>query len=132
MSSVRSAWLPAACWVCVIFGMSSISGLSAPDIGVPMADKFAHLGEYGILGFLFARAAWPEAGGLRAMSSGAVLGLLLGSVDEMYQGHTAGREVSALDATADLTGALLGSLCWWLSTRWRASRARAGAERRGP
>ena len=119
---VRSAWLPAACWVLVIFGMSSISGLSPPDIGLPMADKFAHLGEYGILGFLFARAAWPEAGTLRALRSGAILGLLLGSVDEMYQGHTAGREVSALDATADLTGALLGSLGWSLWTRWRAVR----------
>src|SRR3989442_1689595 len=101
-----SAWLPVVCWVGVIFGLSSVPDLNPPDVGLPQTDKIYPCGEYGVLGFLVARAAWPEASVGPAAASGAVLGLLLGSLDEMFQMHTPRRVVSALDATADLAGAL--------------------------
>ena len=120
----RSTWLPVVCWVVVIFGLSSMPDLNPPDVGLPQTDKIYHLGEYSVLGFLVARAAWPGAGAARAAASGAALGLLLGSLDEMYQQLTPGRQVSALDATADLAGAALGALGWRAWRLWTSRRSR--------
>ena len=83
-------------------------------------DKICHLGEYGILGFLFARAARREARFWSTVVAGAVLGILLGGLDENYQRLTPGREVSRMDVLADLLGATLGALAWPGALRlWR-------------
>lgn len=125
--SWRSAWLPVACWLLVIFGVSSIPNLKVPDVGLPIADKFSHLGEYAVLGALFARARLSGAGMRRAAWGAALLGLVVGSFDEIYQYRTPGRESSALDATADILGATLGALLWtWIAARWRARHRRDG------
>jgi VanZ family protein len=115
--SRRSAWIPFGIWVAVVFGLSSVPNLGPPDVGLPMADKFCHLGEYGMLGILFARAQLPGVSWRRALVSGALLGLLIGAIDESYQSGTPGRDVSALDALADTVGAALGALMW---TLWNA------------
>ena len=74
-TSWRSAWLPLAFWVTVIFGLSSIPDLSPPQVGIPMTDKLAHFGEYGILGALFTRARSGRRGTARSLLTGLFLGL---------------------------------------------------------
>ena len=120
----RSAWIPFGIWVAVVFGLSSIPNLGPPNIGLPMADKLCHLGEYGMLGILFARVQLPGVSRRRALLTGALLGLLIGAIDESYQSGTPGREVSGLDALADTVGAALGALAWTLWTA-RLQRRRA-------
>ena len=64
--SWRSAWLPVGVWLLVIFGASTIPNLQVPEVGLRVTDKFAHLGEYGVLGLLFARARRPARAGWAA------------------------------------------------------------------
>jgi VanZ family protein len=125
-TSWRSAWLPVACWLAVIFGLSSIPDLGPPDVGLPMADKLAHLGEYGVLGALFARALPGRWGPVRALLVGLLLGAVVGTLDEAYQSGTPGRDVSGFDTLADALGAAVGCLVgsWWLA---RSGRARSQA-----
>jgi VanZ family protein len=123
-TSWRSAWLPVAFWLAVIVVLSSIPNLSPPDVGAPLSDKLAHLGEYGILGILLGRAGERRAGrsGFRTVVFGALTGLVVGTLDELYQRTTPGREVSALDTVADVIGASLGALVWVVVARRQASR----------
>jgi VanZ family protein len=114
-SSRLAAWLPFGLWIAVIFGLSSIPDFGPPDVGVPLADKIAHLGEYAVLGALYARARSGGTRGARGAVAGAVLGACIGALDETYQRTTPGREVSILDAAADTLGAALGVVSW---TRW--------------
>lgn len=118
----RSTWLPFVLWLVVVFGMSSIPNLSPPDVGLPLPDKIAHLGEYAVLGALFTRARGGRRGVGRTMLAGALLGAVVGALDEAYQSHTPGREVSAFDALADALGAALGALVWRQLAAWRARR----------
>ena len=123
-TSWRSAWLPFACWIAVIFGLSSIPDWSPPQVGFPMTDKLAHLGEYGVLGALWARARSGQRGTVRTLLSGLIPGSVVGALDEAYQSGTPGRQVSAFDALADAIGAAGGGLAWvWYAAR----RRRAGA-----
>lgn len=131
MSGRRSplwAWLPVGAWLVVIFSLSSIPNLKPPELGLPIADKFAHFGEYSILGALYARARLRGTSWRRAALHGAVLGLAVGTLDELYQRGTPGRESSALDAGADLVGAFTGAMVWRRGEElWgRAARARGG------
>jgi len=125
----RQAWTVFGLWIAIILGMSSIPNLGPPDIGLPWADKVCHLGEYGVLGWLFARARGGR--GARRMIAGALLGACMGALDETYQRLTPGREVSALDVLADTTGAALGAFLGplWLDPLWR--RLRPGGAKRG-
>jgi VanZ family protein len=80
-----------------------------------------HTGEYAILGFLFARATSRRWSGWRTIASTLLLGLVVGTLDEMYQGTVPGREVDILDATADVIGATCGALLWnWTRARRRS------------
>ena len=125
--SWRTAWLPVALWLAVIFGVSTIPNLKVPEVGLPIADKFSHLGEYGVLGVLFARARLQRVRGGRAALAGALLGLVVGTFDELYQRGTPGRESSPLDIAADACGAALGAWLWtWMAARWQARRRRDG------
>ena len=128
-TSWRSAWLPLAFWVTVIFGLSSIPDLSPPQVGIPMADKLAHFGEYGILGALFTRARSGRRGTARSLLTGLFLGVAVGAVDELYQSGTPGRQVSAYDALADAIGAASGSLAWaWWAARGQRPGAASGGD----
>ena len=128
-TSGRSAWLPVALWLIVIFAFSSVPDLGPPDIGLPMSDKLAHLGEYGILGVLLGRARAFGSRRGRAVVLAALLGLGIGALDETYQRRTPGREVSALDALADSVGVALGTLAWGVFEA-RSGRRRAPEGRR--
>jgi VanZ family protein len=106
-----SAWVPFGLWVLVIIGLSSIPDLGPPRIGLPLMDKLCHVGEYGVLGLL-----WGRARGARALApslaAGALVGLGLGSADEIYQVGVPGRDSSLFDVAADVVGAALGAAVW--------------------
>jgi VanZ family protein len=103
-------------WGCVIgycaliFFLSSQSDLILPE-EIPAGDKFAHLMEYTVLGWLWARAVFYERPKWSAMA--IVLSALAfaggyGLSDEWHQFYVPGRFVDLLDATSDACGGALG------------------------
>lgn len=125
-SVLVSAWFHLGLWILVIFGLSSWPDLGPPDVRVPGSDKIVHAGEYAILGFLFARARLRNASTGRSAAAGAVLGVVVGILDEWYQSGTPGRDSSAYDALADLVGATLGAVAFRVQHVRRAGRAERG------
>jgi len=117
--SWASAWIPVGFWILVIFTLSSIPDLAPPDVGLPLMDKLAHLGEYAVLGGLWARARGARTG--IVLATGALFGAAVGGLDELYQSTVPGREVDGLDVVADTCGAAVGAFAF--------SRARAAVPR---
>lgn len=125
----RSAWLgpilrwaPAILWAAIIFGLSSMSSLPAPPDG--LTDKHAHFGAYGMLAALLVwgladRAPKRTTWGMAAAA--VVLATLYGVSDEFHQSFVPGREVSALDLTADAAGATVAAVAL---RAWAIIRAR--------
>ena len=113
---LRSRWLHLALWLGVVFGLSSIPDLKPPGAGIPGIDKLFHAGEYAVLGALWGRA---RRGGRWPALQGALVGLVVGSLDELSQGRVPGRQMDLLDASADLLGATCGCLAW---SRWTRRR----------
>lgn len=111
-------WLPLAGWVLLVFGVSSIPDLSVPGNETPGLDKVFHFGEYAVLGALLGHAA-GFAGVRRTLMMGALVGLLLGTLDELYQSSVPGRSLDAFDAVADTMGSMVGALAWFAWTRRR-------------
>ncbi|MFQ5599507.1 MAG: VanZ family protein [Candidatus Krumholzibacteriia bacterium] len=114
-------WLLLGGWMLVIFGVSSLPDLGTSGVEAPGLDKIFHMCEYGVLGFLYARAGLTDAGRWRSAWGGALVGLVVGSLDELYQGTVPGREVDVLDTCADVAGAALGALARRAWTRRRQS-----------
>jgi VanZ family protein len=122
-TAASSAWLLFGCWMLVVFGLSSIPNLSPPAAELPLADKLCHLGEYAVLGALFARGLGGAGrGAARAVLPAALVGMLVGALDEFYQSLVPGRSTSGWDWLADTAGAALGGLAW---TRYRHRRPTA-------
>ncbi|MDX2131529.1 MAG: VanZ family protein [Planctomycetota bacterium] len=94
---------------------------------MPRADLWAHLGAFGLWGFLFGCTAWlgpPETrrGFLRALLAGGVYT----AIDESLQLIPALARVAAWDDwLANVAGVLLGLLAAGLLGRWAARRARS-------
>ena len=107
MKQKLNAWFP------VIFCIALISILSSFSITVPQGqDKFWHIAEYGLLGFLTTRAAlltWDPSRRM-AVVWGTLLATLFGAVDELHQRFVPGRQSSGWDLVADLLGASLGAV----------------------
>jgi VanZ family protein len=121
------AWGPAVLWAAVLFLLSAQPEL--PGTGffawVPAGDKLAHFGLYAILGALLARGRGWEGDVPHAALIGA--GALYGASDEWHQSFVPGREVSALDWTADACGVAAGYFIALSFLRRRAARGHAGA-----
>lgn len=97
-------------WVLFTFLLTSIPNPQF-DLSLPYADKIAHIGFYGMMGFLY--AMWRrESGG---SASGAVLSALVfvalvGAVDEVHQHWIPGRSTDVIDWLADAAGGGIGAL----------------------
>jgi VanZ family protein len=131
-----SRWGSVIGYCALIFFLSSQSDLTLPE-EIPASDKFAHLVEYGVLGWLWARAVIYERPGWSAMA--IVLSALAfaggyGLSDEWHQFYVPGRFADLLDAIVDACGGALGggSYLLWLRTVPRtATRQRIGREEGG-
>lgn len=92
-------------WMVVIFILSSIPGSVFPKIPFPGFDKLVHLMEYGILGFLWAKAFNSK------ITLTILIGIIFGIFDEIHQIFIPFREFSILDLLFDGIGVIFGSLC---------------------
>jgi VanZ family protein len=123
------AWLPPLLWCGLIFAASSIPSSTERRL-FPGADKVAHLAEYGVLGFLLARAlarssGAPSAG--RVVLLGALLGAAWGAADEVHQAFVPRRAPEWGDAAADAAGSLAGAAAYAFRLRRRARGGAAAA-----
>ncbi|MBU0679053.1 MAG: VanZ family protein [Verrucomicrobia bacterium] len=102
-------WLPVFLWAAVIFGLSSWSGESTPDISFPMADKLTHFFLFGMLACLLGRVlsrTWPRRLFLTVLVTIAAVSLY-GLTDEFHQCFTPERSAEMMDWVADTAGSLL-------------------------
>jgi VanZ family protein len=122
-----SAWVPVLAYVVVIALLSSYPQPQVASI-FTYEDKILHLGEYGVLGVLLARAmasTAPGEVGLATYAGAVAWGALVGVADEIYQASTPGRSSSLADLATDVCALCLAAL---LVRFVRARRARiAGA-----
>jgi len=98
-------------WVVFTLTLTSIPN---PEFGpsFPGADKVAHFGFYGVMGFLF--VLWRREIGMGAAVAvvwAAIFTALLGAVDEFHQQWIPGRSMELLDWAFDFAGGMAGSFC---------------------
>lgn len=102
-------WLPVIAWLGLSFFLSAQPYLQ-PPVHFADSDKTMHLGEYLVLGALFARAlraSNPAWSSLAVAGVAVALSSAWGASDEFHQSFVPGRECSAYDWCADTMGALL-------------------------
>lgn len=106
-------WVPVYLYAGLIFFLSSLS--FAPSLGPKILhiDKLLHFTEYGILGYLLARAA-RNSDSLYLKAHFRIfavsLGVLYGLSDEFHQYFVPGRDVEILDVVADSLGVFVGQI----------------------
>ncbi|HEX7343619.1 MAG TPA: VanZ family protein [bacterium] len=113
-------WGPFLFWVLLIFAFSAYPKAIIPQSKYFSWDKLAHLVEFGILGYLAARAI--RFSGLRWLAARygwitIIFGLLYAISDELHQLYVKGRYASVYDVIADFVGVLLGCLVFTLILR---------------
>jgi len=106
-------WLPLIVWIVMIFGLSSIPGLSSDDLRLPTGfDKIVHFIEYAIFAMLYYRGL--SYGGVRIRWSIVIIVILSGiafaALDEMYQSYIPRRDSSLYDLVMDSAGVVAGTL----------------------
>jgi VanZ family protein len=113
-------WGPFIFWVLLIFAFSSYPKAIIPQSKYFSWDKLAHLVEFGILGYLSARAlrfsGIPWLAGRYARIT-VIFGLLYAISDELHQLYVKGRYASAYDVVADFIGVILGCTIFTLISR---------------
>ncbi len=119
------AWGAVASHCALIYFLSAQSNLNLPEV-VP-SDKWAHLIEYAVLGWLWtwaARSSWPASTPRTMLLSALVFTLSYGVSDEWHQSHVPGRCASTADVGADMTGGGLGAggFLFWTRTRMKKDR----------
>ena len=96
----------------LIFVVSSFE-VSVPGVGhLPFRDKALHFVEYGVLGWLSARAAassWPRASAWRTFVFAVFVSTLWGLSDEIHQALVPGRSSELGDVLADFLGSVAGA-----------------------
>jgi VanZ family protein len=124
-------WLPVAVYAALIFTLSSIPDLK-PPLSVANGDKVAHFLEYGLFGLLLYRAfrnTWKDRTPILAIVFTILSGLLVATLDELYQGTVPGRQRSVFDAMADVIGVTLATLLGlWITRVIMARRAAPSPE----
>ena len=112
-------WLPALAYVTLIITLSAQPHLR-PPLDFRFSDKLAHLLEYGVLGVLLVRALHGSMGLPLALGTALLailLGALIGAGDEYLQSFVPGRESSALDWLADVTGVALAQIAYRVTVK---------------
>jgi len=103
-----ACWLPPCLYAAVIFYLSSLPGATYFPAFFS-ADKVLHVGEYGILGYLVARALRNYGLTRKTLFIRAfALCVLYGISDEVHQMFVPHRCPSVMDILADGIGSSLG------------------------
>lgn len=106
---LRAAW-PALAWAGLISWLSSRSRPLPVTVPLLHFDKVLHLGAFGLLAALVARALLELGGAARrALLVAAVATSAYGALDEWHQSFVPGRDADPLDWAADTAGAALGA-----------------------
>ena len=109
MSRFMCYWVPVILYAGLIFTISSFP-LPPPKVEIPFIDKFIHLIEYGILGFLFYRALRVSKLASRVFLLAIIFSILYALSDEIHQFFVPGREFDLWDLAADSLGIVLVAL----------------------
>ncbi len=110
-------WLPLIFWLIAIFALSAYPKAFIPQGKYISWDKLAHIIEFGMLGYLNARAFYFSGKPWlfkRWILITVVFGALFAAGDEWHQSFVPGRIATPWDAIADLIGVGLGI---WLFLR---------------
>ena len=112
MSLNVKRWLPLAVWIVLIFGFSSIPGLTGNRVPlVRGTDKAVHFVEYAVFAMLFYRGL--SYGGVRIRWSLVIVVIISGTavagLDEMYQSYIPRRDSDIYDLAADSAGVVAGT-----------------------
>jgi VanZ family protein len=124
------AWAPAAAYMLLIWGLSSMSHILINLDRVPFQDKGVHFIEYGMLAVLLAhaiRGTWRSWRPLSVFAMSVLCTTLWGLIDEIHQAFVPGRVADARDLLADGMGALLGACVYALLNGKRARAPTDGA-----
>ena len=106
---------PAVFWAILIFFVSSIPSLSGPDLGIALQDKWTHMIEFGIFGFLLQRSFVHIYGNrFQSYLLAFIIGAAYGGLDEIHQSFVDGREADLIDFYADTIGILGGLALYYL------------------
>lgn len=112
-------WLPVLVYATAVLVIGAQPNLH-PPVEFHNSDKLYHLLEYGVLGFLLARALratlrirFAVVAAMMAIGLGGMVGL----ADELHQRVVPGRQSSMLDLTADLVGIALAQVLFLLTHR---------------
>ncbi|MBU4310735.1 VanZ family protein [bacterium] len=109
MSRFIRYWVPVILYAGLIFTLSSFP-LPPPKVEIPFIDKFIHLIEYGILGFLFYRALRVSKLAKRVFILAIIFSILYALSDEIHQYFVPGRNCDLWDLAADSLGIVLIAL----------------------
>ena len=102
-------WVPVILYAGLIFTLSSFP-LPPPKVEIPFVDKFIHLIEYGILGFLLYRALRVSKLAKQVFILAIIFSILYALSDEIHQLFVPGRKFDLWDLAADSVGAILVTL----------------------
>lgn len=120
----RTWWIVIPCWVYAAI-ISIFSAIPTPPPGpssIPYFDKFEHIIEFGILGFLSARVTLTSSSSWLRNASWWLIPILLtayGYLDELHQLIVPGRSYDLGDWASDSAGGALGT---WLTLWWGHNR----------
>jgi VanZ family protein len=120
-SRVLRSWLPALCWMALIFFLSSLRGSSLSNFG-PLdlfVKKGAHITEYALLYFFLFRAIHTVVVTRKAFVISAIIAVLYAISDEYHQTFVLLREGTVRDVFIDCIGIFL----MYLFLRRRHSRS---------
>lgn len=99
-------WLPVLIWCSVIYYFSSVPNLKS-DLSSELdfvLRKIAHMSEYGILTFLFFRAAAQKLSHRKSIVFSIIFSISYSLTDEYHQLFVAGRSGSLMDVFIDTIG----------------------------
>ena len=111
-SRFARSWLPALCWMALIFFLSSLQGSSLSDFGSLdfFVKKGAHIAEYAILYLLLFRAFHTAMVSRKALFVSAIIAVLYAISDEYHQTFVPLREGKVRDVVIDSIGVFLAYL----------------------
>ena len=106
-------WFPVLVWAALIFYLSGIPRLGTGLEYDFLLRKCAHVAEYAVLSFLFARALLASFQGMVSilLTINLVVVILYASLDEFHQSFVNGRHGCVEDILIDSVGVVIGIVC---------------------